>query len=164
MASTSRGVICRAAGRGSFSASGKVVKGMSCASSTWPTSTRSCWRRRRSTRTASSPPIPSSSSPNTRHSSRRSRISGAAMHLPDIETFVDANGAVLWTATRGSGYPILLLHGGPGLCDYLEPVADMLGHLATAHRYEQRGCGRSPQVEPITFDTLVSDIEALRET
>jgi proline iminopeptidase len=84
--------------------------------------------------------------------------------LPDIEAFVAANGAVLWTATRGGGDPVLLLHGGPGLCDYLGPVADMLGDIATVHRYEQRGCGRSPQVEPINFDTLVSDIEALRET
>lgn len=57
---------------------------------------------------------------------------------------------------------MLLLHGGPGICDYLEPVADMLGDIATVHRYEQRGCGRTAEVEPIDIETLVADIEALR--
>lgn len=82
--------------------------------------------------------------------------------MRDVEAFVAANGAALWTATRGAGDPVLLLHGGPGICDYLEPVADMLGDIATVHRYEQRGCGRSPEVEPIGIETLVADIEALR--
>jgi proline iminopeptidase len=82
--------------------------------------------------------------------------------LRDVEAFVDANGASFWTATRGEGDPVLVLHGGPGLCDYLEPVAEMLSDKATVHRYEQRGCGRSPEVEPIDVATLVADIEALR--
>jgi proline iminopeptidase len=82
--------------------------------------------------------------------------------LPDIEAFVDANGAALWTTTRGGGDPVLLVHGGPGICDYLAPVADMLADMATVHRFEQRGCGRSPETLPIDIDTLVADIEALR--
>jgi proline iminopeptidase len=84
--------------------------------------------------------------------------------LRDVEAFVPANGAALWTATRGAGQPVLLVHGGPGICDYLEPVADMLDGIATVHRYEQRGCGRSPEVEPMDIETLVADIEALRRT
>jgi proline iminopeptidase len=84
------------------------------------------------------------------------------MRLRDVEAFVEVNGASLWTATRGSGHPALLVHGGPGICDYLAPVADMLDDIATVHRYEQRGCGRSPEVEPINIDTLVADIDALR--
>jgi proline iminopeptidase len=82
--------------------------------------------------------------------------------LPDVEAFVDANGAALWTATRGRGGPVLLIHGGPGICDYLEPVAGMLEDMATVHRYEQRGCGRSPELEPIDITTLVADIDLLR--
>ena len=57
---------------------------------------------------------------------------------------------------------MLVLHGGPGICDYLEPVSDMLGDIATVHRYEQRGCGRSAEVEPIDIASLLADIEALR--
>src|SRR5688500_5179388 len=97
-----------------------------------------------------------------RRSSRPSRNSGAATRLRDVEAFVPANGAALWTATRGAGDPVLLLHGGPGLCDYLGPVADMLDDIGTVHRFEQRGCGRSPEVEPIDIATLVADIDALR--
>lgn len=82
--------------------------------------------------------------------------------MPDVEAFVEVNGTALWTATRGRGNPVLLVHGGPGICDYLAPVADMLGDVATVHRYEQRGCGRSLQVEPIDIPTLVADIEDLR--
>lgn len=84
------------------------------------------------------------------------------MRLRDVEAFVEVNDASLWTATRGSGHPVLLVHGGPGICDYLAPVADMLDGVATVHRYEQRGCGRSPEVEPIDIETLVADIDALR--
>jgi proline iminopeptidase len=82
--------------------------------------------------------------------------------LPDVERFIDANGARLWTATRGHGPAVLLLHGGPGICDYLAALADMLDDVATVHRYEQRGCGRSAAAEPIDIETLVADIEALR--
>lgn len=83
--------------------------------------------------------------------------------MRDREAFVHVNGVGLWTATRGEGDPVLLVHGGPGICDYLAPVADMLDDMAAVHRYEQRGCGRSPEVEPIDIDTLVSDIEGLRD-
>ena len=98
-----------------------------------------------------------------RRSNRPSPISGAATRLRDVEAFIDVGaGAALWTATRGAGAPVLLLHGGPGICDYLAPVADMLDDVATVPRYEQRGYGRSPEVEPIDIETLVADIESLR--
>lgn len=82
--------------------------------------------------------------------------------MPDAEAFVNVDGATLWTATRGSGDPVLLVHGGPGICDYLESLSDMLGDIVTVHRYEQRGCGRSAEVEPLDIGTFVADIEALR--
>jgi pimeloyl-ACP methyl ester carboxylesterase len=37
--------------------------------------------------------------------------------------------------------PVLLVHGGPGMWDYLEPVARMLETHTVVHRYDQRGCG-----------------------
>jgi proline iminopeptidase len=37
-----------------------------------------------------------------------------------------------------------MLHGGPGLPDYLADVAAMVGDLAPVYRYDQRGTGRSP--------------------
>ncbi|MFJ9948207.1 alpha/beta fold hydrolase [Kitasatospora sp. NPDC091207] len=38
---------------------------------------------------------------------------------------------------------VVLLHGGPGLPDYLGDVAPMVADLAPVYRYDQRGTGRS---------------------
>ncbi|MFM9443644.1 alpha/beta fold hydrolase [Streptomyces acidiscabies] len=40
--------------------------------------------------------------------------------------------------------PVVMLHGGPGLPDYLGDVAPMIADLAPVYRYDQRGTGRSP--------------------
>jgi proline iminopeptidase len=53
------------------------------------------------------------------------------------------DGELLWTATVGTEPPPVLCHGGPGLWDDQGPVARMVEDLATVHRYDQRGCGRS---------------------
>ena len=81
---------------------------------------------------------------------------------PAVERRVTANGVSMWTATQGSGPPVVLCHGGPGLYDYLEPVAGMIGDLATVHRYDQRGCGRSEDSGPYDVATFVDDLDALR--
>ncbi|WP_344663370.1 alpha/beta hydrolase [Catenulispora yoronensis] len=39
--------------------------------------------------------------------------------------------------------PVVMLHGGPGLPDYLGDVAAMIADLAPVYRYDQRGTGRS---------------------
>ena len=79
------------------------------------------------------------------------------------ERSVAVNGVSLWTATQGAGPPVVLCHGGPGIYDYLEPVADMIADLVTAHRYDQRGCGRSEDRGPYNVATFVADLDALRE-
>jgi proline iminopeptidase len=65
----------------------------------------------------------------------------------------------------GQGYPLLLLHGGPGL-DHtsllpLKGCADQF----TLVFYDQRCNGRSvgAPVETMTWDNLIADAEALRE-
>lgn len=79
-----------------------------------------------------------------------------------FEELVTANGVALWTATQGAGPPVVLCHGGPGIYDYLDPVAAMIEDLATVYRYDQRGCGRSEQREPYDIATFVEDLDALR--
>lgn len=44
---------------------------------------------------------------------------------------------------RGDGPPVLLLHGGPGLSDYLDTLAAELSPIATVARYQQRGLAPS---------------------
>jgi proline iminopeptidase len=68
-----------------------------------------------------------------------------------------------WTAGAASSLPpVVLLHGGPGMWDYLEPVARMLEPLTVVHRFDQRGCGGSDPSDRHTVARYVADIEALR--
>jgi proline iminopeptidase len=75
---------------------------------------------------------------------------------------VEAPGARLWSARHGQGPALALLHGGPGLWDYMEPVGRGIDDLATVHRYDQRGCGRSSGRPPYDVATAVADMDAVR--
>ncbi|MEV4411339.1 alpha/beta hydrolase [Catellatospora sp. NPDC049609] len=66
------------------------------------------------------------------------------------------------TGTAGELPPVVLLHGGPGLWDYLEPVARLLAPLTVVHRFDQRGCGGSDPSDEQTLARYVADVEALR--
>lgn len=79
-----------------------------------------------------------------------------------MEHFVDSNGARIWTIQTGQGFPVMLCNGGPGCCDYLEPVAEMLEDSATVIRFEQRGCGRSDSAPPYDIKTCLADLENIR--
>lgn len=57
---------------------------------------------------------------------------------------------------------MVLCHGGPGLWDYLAPVACMVEDLCTVHRYDQRGGGRSPTEGSFTVDGFVADLDDIR--
>lgn len=76
-----------------------------------------------------------------------------------------ADGARIATWTQGSGSDapaVFLLHGGPGLWDYLAPVADVVDDLAVVHRYDQRGCGRSSASADHGVGRYVDDLDELR--
>lgn len=74
------------------------------------------------------------------------------------------DGVRLWASRSGRGAePLLLCHGGPGLWDMFEDVAEMLGDLATVIRWDQRGCGRSERCAgPWTTERFVADLDAVR--
>lgn len=76
--------------------------------------------------------------------------------------------ARLFYEVVGSGDPIIVVHGGPGLDhSYLQPGLNVLAQRNTLVYYDQRGTGRSSAaLEPgvINLDRFVEDIEALRET
>ncbi|MCR8981424.1 alpha/beta fold hydrolase [Brevibacillus laterosporus] len=76
---------------------------------------------------------------------------------------LDQSSLSLWTKREGGGIPILLCSGGPGCCDYLEPVADMLSDLAQVIRFDQRGCGRSNYTDACQLQTCLTDIEEIRK-
>ncbi len=76
------------------------------------------------------------------------------------------NNTDLWYDTWGSGPPLMLLHGGPGL-DHTEfrPWVDSLSDYFTLIFVDERGTGRSERVAPETATTanMVEDIEQLRQ-
>ncbi len=87
---------------------------------------------------------------------------------PAGEAKIPRDGFDLWYRTYGSGPPVVLLSGGPGLdCDYLEPVAQELAKKHQVLLVEQRGTGRSrPAVidkETVNVKASLADLEALRE-
>ncbi|WP_193317871.1 MULTISPECIES: alpha/beta fold hydrolase [Streptomyces] len=75
------------------------------------------------------------------------------------------DGVRLWTATTGApgaSWPVVLVHGGPGLWDYLGPVAQLLDGNRVVHRFDQRGCGRSDPSDDQRVARAVADLECLR--
>ena len=70
---------------------------------------------------------------------------------------------ISWQATgdRATGPAVVLLHGGPGLPDYLEDVAAMIDDLVPVYRYDQRGTGRSPWHGRHTLDRHLHDLAQL---
>ncbi|EEL50026.1 alpha/beta fold hydrolase [Bacillus cereus] len=80
------------------------------------------------------------------------------------EHFIETSGCRLWTAKQGRGIPVLLISGGPGCADYLEPVASLIDDICEVVRFDPRGCGRSE-----SYDTgygvkeCIEDMERIRE-
>ncbi|MGI3785913.1 MAG: alpha/beta fold hydrolase [Janthinobacterium lividum] len=56
---------------------------------------------------------------------------------------------------------MVLLHGGPGLPDYLEPVSALLEELTVVHRYDQRGVGGSAWTGRYTLEVHLADLDDL---
>jgi proline iminopeptidase len=59
---------------------------------------------------------------------------------------------------------VVMLHGGPGLPDYLGDVAAMVGDLAPVYRYDQRGTGRSPWRGRHSLARHVADLAELLDS
>lgn len=72
------------------------------------------------------------------------------------------DGVRLWTTRVGTGPPVVLCHGGPGLWDFLGDLAGSLADRATVHRWDQRGCGRSQRVGPYSLARSVADLDTVR--
>ncbi|MFW6599105.1 alpha/beta fold hydrolase [Propionibacteriaceae bacterium Y2011] len=84
-------------------------------------------------------------------------MSATMVPLPD--------GTALGTWTTGTPsaerLPVLLMHGGPGVRDYLAPVAACLDDTWLVHRYDQRGVGVSRWRGAHTLDRAVADAISL---
>lgn len=77
------------------------------------------------------------------------------------ETVRAADGVTLWTRRTGSGPPLVLCHGGPGLWDYFDAAAALFDEDFTVVQWDQRGCGRSPSTGPYTIEQTIADLHAV---
>src|SRR5262245_60281461 len=76
---------------------------------------------------------------------------------------VASSGAML--AVRhysGTGEPIVLLHGGPGMGDYFDTFPETLSPPYRVVSYDQRGCGASACNGSFDVKAQVADLDAVR--
>jgi proline iminopeptidase len=70
----------------------------------------------------------------------------------------------LFVKVMGEGYPLLLMHGGPGLdhttLSALEPLADQFTLIFYDHRANGRSSGA---VDSMSWDSLTADADGIRE-
>ena len=75
------------------------------------------------------------------------------------------DGVLLRTWVAGSvsprRFPVVLVHGGPGVGDYLGPVAGVIDDLTPVRRYDQRGTGGSHWEGEHTIARHIADLVSL---
>ncbi|WNV84012.1 alpha/beta hydrolase [Umezawaea sp. Da 62-37] len=69
------------------------------------------------------------------------------------------DGCELWATETGTGPPVVLCHGGPGLWDMFDDL-DLPARLI---RWDQRGSGRSDHRGPYSMARTVADLDAVRD-
>ncbi|HEX8004546.1 MAG TPA: alpha/beta fold hydrolase [Mycobacteriales bacterium] len=86
--------------------------------------------------------------------------------MEQTERHVDIGDTRLFVVERGAGFPVLVLHGGPGLdhtmfADYLDPLTDHYRLVLV----DQRSQGRSEPTPPETWTLarMSADVTALAE-
>lgn len=81
--------------------------------------------------------------------------------------FVSSEGVDIYYRTFGSGSPVLIINGGPGMSSegFIPLATELSGNYKTI-LFDQRGTGKSivenPSEHNITMDLMVADMEALR--
>jgi len=80
---------------------------------------------------------------------------------------VTRDGFDLYYRIYGSGAPVVILSGGPGIdCDYMMPVADEVAKTNQAILIELRGTGRSlpnaVNAETVNLKMYIADLDAVR--
>mgnify|MGYP001306331519 FL=1 len=79
---------------------------------------------------------------------------------------IEINGVNHFISKMGSGEPLLVIHGGPGLFhNYLVPHFKSLAENYQIIFYDQRGCGKTDfpaDTSSVNIDTYVEDLEGIR--
>jgi len=81
-------------------------------------------------------------------------------------TTISVRGVSLFVKVIGQGYPMAIMHGGPGACDHhsmlsLRPCADHFTLVFYDHRCNGRSTGAD--VSTMTWENLTADADTLRQ-
>jgi pimeloyl-ACP methyl ester carboxylesterase len=87
--------------------------------------------------------------------------SGQPRRRGDRTLAASVPGGVITASQTGSGVPVLILHGGPGLSDYTAPLAAELDDAFRVIRFQQRGLRPSTTDGPFDIDRHVADAIAV---
>lgn len=81
------------------------------------------------------------------------------------EKYIKVVNGNLWTKKVGQGIPVLLISGGPGMCNYLETVAILIEEVCEVIMFDPKGCGRSSfegNENGYDIECCIHDMEAIR--
>ncbi len=102
-------------------------------------------------------PVPAAGAP----SAQAAKESAAALKA-DKSGYAEVNGVRLYYAVYGQGDPLILLHGGLGHSEMMEPVIARLAKGRQVIVADLQGHGRTADVDrPIRYETMGDDIAAL---
>ena len=81
-----------------------------------------------------------------------------------MENYITTGTTKIWTAISSTDKDqyIIWCNGGPGTCDYLLPVSQMVDDHYNVIRFEPRGCGRSDRDGNYDLATVIADLETIR--
>ena len=90
----------------------------------------------------------------------------ASDSIPEGEGLRVINGIELYVKVMGTGLPLIVLHGGPGLDhSYLLPGLEVLAENRQLIFYDQRATGRSvldADSSTISMEAFIADIDGIR--
>lgn len=81
-----------------------------------------------------------------------------------VEKYIKVRNGNLWTDKRGQGVPVILISGGPGSCNYLDPISNLIDDICEVIMFDPKGCGRSNyDGNGYDLEACLQDIENIRE-
>lgn len=82
-----------------------------------------------------------------------------------MKTIIRREHSEIWTKRTGKGKTsVILISGGPGVANYMEPVASMLEESFDVIQFDPGGCGRSLlHKDTYSLEECLLDIEFIRE-
>ncbi|MDW0117541.1 alpha/beta hydrolase [Sporosarcina thermotolerans] len=82
-----------------------------------------------------------------------------------VEKYITVDNGRIWTEKRGKGsLPVILISGGPGSSNYLEPLSFLIDDICEVIMFDPKGCGRSDyDGNGYDLESCLEDMERIRK-